>query len=93
MGGGKRAHGRPGSNLGAALKSARDKKNAGHRKVHDKDHGEHLHVSEVHQVFFIIESASYAHSMQYTVWCILRAVLGGTVNLKNDFRKKRIKWI
>ena len=52
MGGGKRAHGRPGSNLGAALKSARDKKNAGHRKVHDKDHGEHLHVSEVHQVFF-----------------------------------------
>merc|ERR1712131_567095 len=49
MGGGKRAHGRPGSNLGAALKSARDKKNAGHRKVHDKDHGEHLHVSEVHQ--------------------------------------------
>ena len=52
MGGGKRAHGRPGSNLGAALKSARDKKNAGHRKVHDKDHGEHLHVSEVHQVHF-----------------------------------------
>ena len=52
MGGGKRAHGRPGSNLGAALKSARDKKNAGARQVHDKDHGEHLHVSEVHQVRF-----------------------------------------
>lgn len=49
MGGGKRAHGRPGSNLGAALKSARDKKNAGARQVHDKDHGEHLHVSEIHQ--------------------------------------------
>ena len=55
MGGGKRAHGRPGSNLGAALKSARDKKNAGHRKVHDKDHGEHLHVSEVHQVHFFLQ--------------------------------------
>ena len=52
MGGGKRAHGRPGSNLGAALKSARDKKNAGARQVHDKDHGEHLHVSEIHQVIF-----------------------------------------
>ena len=54
MGGGKRAHGRPGSNLGAALKSARDRKNAGARQVHDKDHGEHLHVSEVHQVIFSI---------------------------------------
>ena len=92
MGGGKRAHGRPGSNLGAALKSARDKKNAGHRKVHDKDHGEHLHVSEVHQVFFY-------HSIciictQYAAYCVrFSEGVSRTVNLKIDFRKKRIKWI
>ena len=73
MGGGKRAHGRPCSNLGAALKSARDKKNAGHRKVHAKDHGEHLHVSEVHQVHFyhsicIICTQYAAYSMLHTAY-------------------------
>ena len=49
MGGGKRAHGRPGSNLGAALTKARDKKHVSHRKVVDKDSGTDLHVSEIHQ--------------------------------------------
>ena len=49
MGGGKRARGRPGSNLGAALKSARDKKHQNHR-IREDDRGEqHLHVSEIHQ--------------------------------------------
>ena len=50
MGGGKRAHGRPGSNLGAALKSARDKKHGSHRIVGEgTERGAHLHVSEIHQ--------------------------------------------
>ena len=73
MGGGKRAHGRPGSNLGAALKSARDKKNAGARQVHDKDHGEHLHVSEVHQVIFRkILGVSEVFSLKLGFsWCTL----------------------
>jgi len=50
MGGGKRAHGRPGSNLGAALKSARDKKHGKHLVAGEKERGtDHLHVSEIHK--------------------------------------------
>ena len=53
MGGGKRSHGRPGNNLGAALKSAREKKIAGHREIRrvlDETTGiTHIHAGEINR--------------------------------------------
>ena len=48
MGGGKRSRGTPGSNLGKALKSARDKNTVGHRRVVNEGIS-HIHASEVHK--------------------------------------------
>ena len=49
MGGGKRARGTPGSNLGKALQSAREKNAVGHRRVVSDRNISHIHASEVHK--------------------------------------------
>ena len=49
MGGGKRAHGRPGGGLGKSLQAARDKTSYGHRRVMDTSGDMHIHASEIHR--------------------------------------------
>ena len=48
MGGGKRAYGKPGGNLGNSLKNARDKKAAGARRI-QVGNETHIHTSEIHK--------------------------------------------
>lgn len=48
MGGGKRAYGKPGGNLGNSLKNARDRKTAGARRI-QVGNETHIHTSEIHK--------------------------------------------